>query len=105
MAAWDVNHDQKLDVVVVDGQLNQAAFLLGNGQGGFAAPQMTLFPGQASIGVLADVDKDGNLDLVTNNTLYPGDGQGGFLTAVPFQSNDGQNAGGSVVRVRWPWRT
>jgi hypothetical protein len=92
-AFWDVNHDQKLDAVVVDGQSNQAAFLLGNGQGGFAAPQMTFFPGQASMGVLADVDSDGNLDLVTNNTLYPGDGQGGFLVGVPFQSNDGQNAG------------
>lgn len=90
---WDVNHDQLLDVVVVDGSSNQAAFLLGNGQGGFAAPQLKSFPGQASIGVLADVDLDGNLDLVTNNTLYPGDGQGGFLTGVPFQSTDGQNAG------------
>jgi FG-GAP-like repeat/FG-GAP repeat len=92
-AFWDVNRDQKLDVVVVDGQSNQAAFLLGNGQDGFAAPQMTVFPGQASLGVLADVDLDGNLDLVTNNTLYPGDGQGGFLTGVPFQINDGQNDG------------
>ena len=90
---WDVNHDQKLDAVVVDGQSNQAAYLLGNGQGGFAAPQMTVFPGQTSIGVLADVDADGSLDLVTNNTLYPGDGQGGFLTGISFQSNDGQNDG------------
>jgi hypothetical protein len=88
---WDVNHDQKLDAVIVDGQANQAAYLLGNGQGGFAAPQMTVFPGQTSVGVLADVDADGSLDLVTNNALYPGDGQGGFLTGISFQSNDGQN--------------
>jgi len=90
---WDVNHDQRLDVVVVDGSSNQAAFLLGDGQGGFAPPQMTYFPAQVSVGVLADLDSDGNLDLVTNNTLYPGDGKGGFLAGVPFQSNDGQNAG------------
>jgi hypothetical protein len=90
---WDVNHDQLLDVALVDGSSNQAAFLLGNGQGGFASPHMKSFPGQTTIGVLADMDSDGNLDLVTNNTLYPGDGQGGFLTGVPFQSTDGQNAG------------
>jgi len=90
---WDVNHDTLLDAVVVDSLSNQAAFLLGDGQGGFAPPRMTSFPGQTSSGVLADVDADGNLDLVTNDTLYPGDGNGGFLTGIPFHSNDGQNAG------------
>jgi len=92
-AFWKVNHDQILDVVVVDGLSNQAAYLLGNGLGGFGPPQMTPFPAQVSVGVLADVDGDGNLDLVTNNTLYPGDGKGGFLAGIPFQSTDGQNAG------------
>jgi hypothetical protein len=92
-ALWDVNHDGILDVVVVDGSSDQAAFLLGDGQGGFASPQLTSFPDQISVGILADVDLDGNLDLVTNNTLYPGDGNGGFLTGIPFQSNDGQNVG------------
>jgi hypothetical protein len=95
-AFWDVNHDKVLDVVVVDGKSNQAACLLGNGQGGFGSPQMTLFSAQVSIGVLADVDADGNLDLVTNDTLYPGDGKGGFLAGIPFQSNDGQNAGAAL---------
>jgi hypothetical protein len=92
-AIWDVNHDQKLDVMVVDGKSNQAAYLLGDGQGGFGYPQMTSFPAQVSVGVLADVDADGNLDLVTNNTLYPGDGNGGFLAGISFQSSDGQIAG------------
>ncbi|MGA7574792.1 MAG: VCBS repeat-containing protein [Terriglobales bacterium] len=92
-ALWDVNHDQKLDVLVVDGNSNQAAFLIGNGQGNFAPPQLTAFPGQASVGILADIDRDGNLDFVTNSTLYPGDGAGGFLPGISFQSNDGQNAG------------
>ena len=95
-AFWDVNHDKILDVVVVDGKSNQAAYLLGNGRGGFGSPQMTVFPAQISIGVLADVDADGNLDLVTNNTLYPGDGKGGFLAGIPFQSSDGQNAGAAL---------
>jgi hypothetical protein len=90
---WDVNHDDILDVVVVDGQSNQAAYLLGDGSGGFGLPQLTSFPEQVSVGVLADVDADGNLDLVTNNALYPGDGNGGFSTGIAFQSNDGQNAG------------
>lgn len=92
-AFWDVNQDGWLDVVVVDGQSNQAAYLLGNGQGSFGPPQMTSFPAQVSVGVLADVDLDGNIDLVTNNTLYPGDGNGGFMAGIAFQNNDGQNAG------------
>ena len=103
-AIWDVNHNQILDVVIVDGKSDQAAYLLGNGQGGFGSPQMTSFPAQVSIGVLADVDEDGNLDLVTNNTLYPGDGKGGFLAGIPFQSNDGQNAGAPFPSLS-PWAT
>ncbi len=92
-ALWDVNHDHIVDVVIVDGQSSQASYLLGNGQGAFGSPQMRAFPAQASLGVLADLDGDGNLDLVTNNTLYPGDGQGGFLAGISFQGTDGQNAG------------
>ena len=93
---WDVNKDQVLDVAIVDGQSEQAAYLLGNGQGSFGLPQLTSFPAQASLGVLADVDADGNLDLVTNTTLYPGDGQGGFLAGVSFQSSDEENAGATT---------
>ena len=92
-AFWDVNRDGNLDVVIVDSESNQAAYLLGNGQGGFAQAQITPFPAQASVGILADVDADGNLDLVTNNTLYPGNGTGGFLAGILFQSADGENAG------------
>ncbi len=92
-AFWDVNRDGILDAVVVDSQSNQAAYLLGDGQGGFGPPQMTSFPAQSSVGVLADVDLDGNLDLVTGGALYPGDGSGGFAAGISFQSNDGQNAG------------
>lgn len=95
-AFGDVNQDRILDVVIVDGQSSQAAYLLGNGQGAFGPPQMTSFPAQVSVGVLADLDADGNLDLVTNSTLYPGDGKGGFLAGIPFQSNDGQNAGATL---------
>jgi hypothetical protein len=90
---WNVNHNQVLDVVIVDGQSNQAAYLADNGQGVFGSPTPATFPGQTSIGILADVDGDGNLDLVTNNTLYPGNGSGGFLAGISFQSNDGENAG------------
>jgi hypothetical protein len=92
-ALWDVNHDHIPDVVIVDGQSTQAAYLLGNGQGAFGSFQLKSFPAQISLGVLADLDADGNLDLVTNTTLYPGDGKGGFLAGIPFQSSDHQNAG------------
>jgi hypothetical protein len=90
---WDVNHDSYLDVVIVDGSTTQAAYLSGDGNGGFRAVQITSFPGTTSIAVLADLDADGNLDLVTNDTLYPGDGYGGFLSGIVFSRSDGQNAG------------
>jgi hypothetical protein len=89
---WDVNHDTFLDVAIVDGTSTQAAYLSGDGHGGFAAAQMTPFPATTSVGVLADLDADGNLDLVTNDTLYPGDGFGGFLPGIAFSGSDGQIA-------------
>jgi len=92
-STWDVNHDKLIDIALVDGISNQSAFLAGNGKGGFQAPQSATFPVQASTGVLADVDLDGNLDFVTNTAIYPGDGNGGFLSAVTLVSNDGENAG------------
>ncbi len=90
---WDVNHDSFLDIAIVDGSSTQAAYLPGDGHGGFTAAQLTSFPATTSIAVLADLDADGNLDLVTNDTLYPGDGGGGFLSGIPFSGSDGQNAG------------
>jgi hypothetical protein len=90
---WDVNHDTFLDVVIVDGSSTQATYLTGDGHGGFTAAQLTSFPATTSIAVLADLDADGNLDLVTNDTLYPGDGSGGFLSGIVFSGSDGQNAG------------
>ncbi len=90
---WNVNHDSLPDVVVVDGSSTQAAYLLGNGNGSFGAAQLTSFPATTSIAVLADLDADGNLDLVTNDTLYPGDGNGGFLAGIAFLGSDGQNGG------------
>jgi FG-GAP-like repeat len=90
---WDVNHDTFLDVAIVDGTSTQAAYLSGDGHGGFAAAQLRSFPATTAIAVLADLDADGNLDLITNDTLYPGDGSGGFLAGVAFSGSDGQNAG------------
>lgn len=92
-AIWDVNRDKQPDIALVDGISSQAAFLPGNGNGTFQAAHSAAFPAQASAGVLADIDLDGNLDLVTNTAVYPGDGNGGFLTAVAFVSSDGENTG------------
>ncbi len=93
---WDVNHDGVMDLVVVGGTSNHASYLLGNGSGSFGSPQVTSFPAQVTAGVLADVDKDGNLDFVTNANLYPGDGHGGFSAAIAFQGLDGQNVGATT---------
>ena len=93
---WDVNKDGVMDLVIVDGQSNHASYLLGNGSGAFGSAHVTAFPDKVTAGVLADVDKDGNLDFVTNTTLYPGDGNGGFSAGIALQSNDGQNAGATL---------
>jgi hypothetical protein len=90
----DVNNDGKLDIVAVSGD-QQISILLGNGDGSFQAAQSfaaPALPGYASaaltpIGnlITADVNHDGNKDIVANNGLVLlGDGKGDFTpTTAP----------------------
>ena len=103
----DVNNDGKLDIVAVSGD-QQISVLLGNGDGTFQAAQSfaaPALPGYASaaltpIGnlITADVNHDGNKDIVANNGLVLlGDGKGNFTpTAVPAfpYAQDNLYAGG-----------
>ena len=93
MAIGDVNGDGQLDVVTADHDRYSVSVFLGNGQGGFApAPGSPFWPKHGQHPhthglLLADLNKDGKLDLVTANNadgdiaVMLGDGRGGFATA------------------------
>jgi hypothetical protein len=62
IAAADVNHDQKLDVVLACA--TYVAVFLGEGDGTFQAPILSTFPTGTASFVLSDVSNDGLPDLV-----------------------------------------
>ena len=96
VATGDFNHDGKLDIAVASAYekagrySNQAQVLLGNGDGTFQ-PAVNYTVGQAPGSVaVADVNKDGHLDLVVANSvsgsvsILLGNGDGTFLPAMNF---------------------
>jgi len=89
----DVNGDGNPDLLIAgdDGFRSRTTRLyLGDGKGGFTEADAGLTGANASSTSIADVDGDGNLDLLITAedesgaptaTLYLGDGQGGFTEA------------------------
>jgi hypothetical protein len=92
VAAGDVNGDGDVDLVVTDEANGNVKVLLGNGTGGFTAgADVALVAADQVSGIaLADVDADGDLDLVvadeTTDTVRValGNGDGTFGAAVSF---------------------
>jgi hypothetical protein len=91
LAAGDFNHDKKMDLVAATSG-NEILILLSNGDGTFQSP-ITAGKGQGPI-VIADLNGDGNLDLVTENpsgnagaTVLLGDGTGHFPTQHSYFAN------------------
>ncbi len=90
MSAADVNHDGNIDLLVVDGFLedvpNSFAVLLGRGDGSFEPQRLQELPNILVFGVLslADLNGDDNLDVVVGGgnhegiDILLGDGAGGF---------------------------
>ncbi len=70
----DFNNDGKLDLIVTFG--GRVAMLLGNGDGTFQPPKLSLFGGLVL--VAGDFNGDGNLDAVGAGFLVLGDGKGGL---------------------------
>ena len=88
----DVNGDGHLDIVAVSGD-QQISVLLGNGDGtfqsaiSFAAPVLPGYSTAASTPILglisADVNRDGNKDIICSNGLVLlGNGKGAFTAAA-----------------------
>ncbi|MFZ1915947.1 MAG: FG-GAP-like repeat-containing protein [Terriglobales bacterium] len=68
IVAGDFNNDGKLDLATANFYANTVTFLLGNGDGTFAAASSTPTAGGAPDGIAAgDFNGDGLLDLVTAN--------------------------------------
>src|SRR5437868_5495939 len=93
MALGDINGDGNLDLALTDHDSYAVTVLLGDGKGGFApAPGSPVATKQGrhphTHGLaLADVNRDGKLDLITANNddndvaVLLGDGKGGFTPA------------------------
>lgn len=101
LAAADLNGDGKLDLVVPDymgSASGQVAILLGKGDGSFQAPSF-LTSGAGSTGLaIADLNKDGKLDLVVANqfgtvNIFLGNGNGTFNTPIVLADNTQLMAG------------
>ncbi len=89
VAIADVNRDGKADLVVANSGSDDVTVLLGDGSGGFTPASGSPFRAGKSPNdvAVADVNQDGNPDLVFANhdttylTLLLGDGKGGFSPA------------------------
>ncbi len=111
IAVGDVNQDGKIDVLITNcaivgsacesaGVDSVVSVLLGNGDGTFQ-PAKTYDSGGGATGglALADVNADGNLDLVVANgkvAVLLGNGDGSFQAAVTYDSG---GSGADAVAV------
>jgi len=107
IAVADVNHDGKPDIIVANTEDETVSVLLGDGQGHFApAPGSPFACGKGPNDIaVADMNGDGNPDLIIANTGTPyitillGDGKGGFAPSPhsPFATQSYPHVHGVVA--------
>lgn len=84
LAAGDLDHDGKVDLVIPGAFSSQIDIMKGNGDGKFQAPNALVGAFGPNAIELVDVDFDGNLDIVTANresssvSIFYGKGDGTF---------------------------
>lgn len=89
VAAADLNHDNKLDLVATDYAGSGVLVFLGNGDGTFGSPTTWFAGSQPGTVTVADFNGDGNLDLAVSDfggggvTVLPGNGDGTFVPPYP----------------------
>ena len=91
VAAADFNNDSKIDVAVSDFPVGDngppsLALLLGNGDGTFQP--VKFLPNINVVSATADLNGDGNADLVSTGIIYLGNGNGTFQTVPQPQLGD-----------------
>ena len=107
VAAADLNHDGKVDLVVANADSESLTVLLGDGKGHFQQAKGSPVPaGHLPNDIaVADMNHDGNPDLVIANhqspyiTILLGDGKGGFQPAPgsPFDVHSNPHPHGVAV--------
>jgi len=90
LASADFNEDGILDVVVID-DYTHARLMLGNGDGTFQ--NFTEHPthdisSNFWMMTVADMNRDGHVDVVTPSSILYGDGDGGFSSLIELDSGD-----------------
>jgi VCBS repeat protein len=109
-AIADLNRDGKADIVVTHHELNALTVLMGDGRGGFTEANGSPFDFGVALFhlIIADVDRDGSMDVVatSGNTMRVllGDGCGAFKSAASIPVGPGAwriaaadlNADGSI---------
>lgn len=90
----DLNSDGRLDIVLGKGRHGPLfnRVLLNDGKGGFTASNLGTAPDRTYSAALADLDGDGDLDIVVSNDepdrklVYTNDGKGHFTESATFGS-------------------
>jgi hypothetical protein len=87
-AVGDLNGDEIPDLIVVGIDADSACVHLGTGDGGFAIAQAYAVGGNPAAVCLADLDRDGALDVIAADRLglstLRGNGDGTLMSAVHF---------------------
>lgn len=95
VATGDINHDDKIDLIVACQKSGQVCLGFGDGLGGFGRKRcITVSPEPISV-IVQDLDGDGHLDLVLAHyqggygSILRGIGDGSFLAAEPLRTGRG----------------